>query len=57
MGGMGGTLLLSMRRHAYQNGVSSSVQEKLAHLKFVFFQIESYNYITRLGVEPTKKNP
>ena len=57
MGGMGGTLLLSVRRHAYQNGVSSSVQEKLAHLKFVFFQIESYNYITRLGVESTKKNP
>lgn len=54
MGGMGRTLLLSVRRHAYQNGVAPSVQENSTQLKFVFSQIKSYNYITRLGIEPTK---
>ena len=57
MGGMGGTLLLSVRRHAYQSSGAPSVQENLAQLKFVFSQIKSYNYITRLGLNPLRKNP
>ena len=55
MGGMGRTLLVSMRRHAYRSSVAPSLHQNLEQLKFVFYQIKSYNYITRLGVEPTKK--
>lgn len=56
MGGMGGTLLLSVRRHAYQNGEAASVHQNLEQLEFVLFQNKSYNYITRLGLNQPEKN-
>lgn len=55
MGGMGGTLLLSMRRHAYQNGEAASVHQNLEQLKFVLFQNKGYNCITRLGQNRPEK--
>lgn len=56
MGGMGGTLLLSVRQHTCQSSGAPLVHQNLVQLKFVFYQIKSYNYITRLELNQPREN-
>ena len=56
MGGMGGTLLLSVRQHTCQSSGAPLVHQNFVQLKFVFFQIKSYNNITRLELNQPREN-